>query len=116
MKTSLVFVVLLGLAFVNDEARAEDKLSPLSPADLYLLEGPQAVVVAPQREWAAVVRRWIDPQTKTERLALWAVEGEAAKAKPLEAGEPDARSAIYDPSGKWLAVRSTRPRPKGWKQ
>lgn len=34
----------------------------------------------------------------------------------MEEGEPDARSPIFSPDGKWIAFLSTRPRPKGWTQ
>ncbi|HZL91528.1 MAG TPA: prolyl oligopeptidase family serine peptidase [Pirellulaceae bacterium] len=86
----------------------------LVPEDLYRLEGPQAVVAAPQSDAVAVIRRWIDPATKQERLALW--WGDAAGCRALEGGEPDARSVSFQPAAKWMAIRSARPRPEGWEQ
>jgi dipeptidyl aminopeptidase/acylaminoacyl peptidase/lysophospholipase L1-like esterase len=91
-----------------------DQPQRLLPEDLYRLEGPQLVVVSPQAEAAAIIRRWIDPATKQERLALW--WGDAAGCRALEAGEPDARSVSFQPAARWLAIRSTRPRPEGWEQ
>src|SRR6187399_1006555 len=37
---------------------------PLSPPDLYLLEGPQSVVVAPDGRRAAMIRRWVDSASR----------------------------------------------------
>lgn len=93
---------------------ADEPPARLTPEDLYRLEGPQAVVAAPHVEAAAVIRRWIDSTTSQERLALW--WGDAAGCRPLEPKEPDARSVSFQPAGKWLAIRSTRPRPEGWAQ
>jgi acyl-CoA thioesterase-1 len=84
------------------------------PEDLYRLEGAQAVVVAPIQDGAAVVRRWIDQEAKRERLALWWKD--SVSYSPVEPDEGDARSVAFSPDGKWMAVRSTRPRPTGWKQ
>ena len=106
---ALVFATLLAAI-----SQAEERLSRLTPEDLYLLDGHQAVVVAPNSEAAAIVRRWIDPQTKQERLSLlW---GDGSTCRPIERDQPDARSVVFQPQGKWLAIRSTRPRPEGWKQ
>lgn len=93
---------------------ADESAQRLMPEDLYRFAGPQAVVVAPHRGVAAVINRRIDQQTKQERFSLWWKEADAYR--PLERGEPDARSVTFSPDGKLLAVRSTRPRPEGWKQ
>ncbi len=89
---------------------------PLAPEDLYLLDGPQSVVAIPGSKRAAMIRRWVDEKTKDERFSLWLVEGSKENAKAIEADEPDARAVTPSPDGRWLAVRSTRPRPQGWKQ
>ena len=85
---------------------------PLAIEDLYLFDGPQAVVLSPQADFAIYVRQWIDAETKTERNSLWRVDGDGEK-RPLEAGEPDARSPVFSPDGRWIAIRSTRSRPEG---
>src|SRR5207253_377256 len=64
----------------------------------------------------AYVRHWLQRKDRTEHLSLWLVEDERHRARPLEAGQPDARSPVFSPDGKWLAFLSTRPRPRGWKQ
>src|SRR5207253_334837 len=48
--------------------------------------------------------------------SLWLAEGSKDKARPLEAGEPDARAPVFSPDGKWIAFLSTRAQPAGWKQ
>jgi dipeptidyl aminopeptidase/acylaminoacyl peptidase/lysophospholipase L1-like esterase len=109
LRTPAIAVVLL-----LPTAATADELARLAPEDLYLLEGPQSVVVAPDVDAAAVIRRWIDPETRQERFALWWSEGKGP-ARALEEKQPDARSATFSPDGKWLAVRTTRPHPQGWK-
>ena len=93
-------------------AVGEDARQRLVPEDVYLLEGTPVVQAAPTSEAAAIIRRWIDPGTKQERLSLWWGTGEGCR--PLEPDQPDARSVSFRPDGKWLAIRSTRPRPDGW--
>jgi acyl-CoA thioesterase-1 len=109
----LALVVFAALPF-SAIGWAEEARRPLVPEDLYLFEGAQAVVVAPYVEAAAVIHRRIDQATKQERLSLWWKD--ATSFRPLEPNEPDARSVTFRPDGKWMAVRSTRPRPQGWEQ
>lgn len=94
---------------------AEPATKPLTVDDLYRLESPQSLVLAPDGKSAVFVRQWIDPERKEERHALWLVEGSRERTRPLEAGEPDARTPLYSPDGKWIAFLSTRPRPEGWR-
>jgi dipeptidyl aminopeptidase/acylaminoacyl peptidase len=89
---------------------------PLAIDDLFLMDGPQAVVVSPDGQHAAYVRRWIDRATQEERLSLGLADGDGQHVRPLEAGEPDARAPVFSPDGKWIAIRSTRNRPTGWEQ
>jgi dipeptidyl aminopeptidase/acylaminoacyl peptidase len=109
---STALLLLAALSFAVSSLAAEPKR--LSPEDVYRLDGPQSVVVSPTTDAAAVIRRWVDEATKQERLALW--WRDSAGYRALEQGEPDARSVTFSPDGKWLAVRSTRARPDGWKQ
>jgi dipeptidyl aminopeptidase/acylaminoacyl peptidase len=86
----------------------------LMPEDIYQLRGPQLAIAAPSSDAAAVIFRRVDEPTKQERFSLgWS---DAKGYRALENGEPDARNVAFSPDGKWLAVRSTRPRPNGWKQ
>lgn len=86
----------------------------LMPEDLYKLAGPQLTTAAPIVEGAAVIFRRVDEQTKQELFSLgWS---DATGYRALEQEEPDARNVSFSHDGKWLAVRSTRPRPKGWGQ
>jgi dipeptidyl aminopeptidase/acylaminoacyl peptidase len=85
---------------------------PLAIEDLYLFDGPQAVTLAPQADFAVYVRQWIDAETKAERNSLWRVDAGGAK-RPLEPGEPDGRSPVFSPDGRWIAIRSTRARREG---
>src|SRR5262249_51931106 len=55
-------------------------------------------------------------KVKRDRLSLWMIDGRRETAHPVEKAEPDARSPVFSPDGKWLAFLSTRPRPQGWKQ
>jgi dipeptidyl aminopeptidase/acylaminoacyl peptidase len=82
--------------------------------DLYRMDGPQAVVQSPDGKSTAYIRRWIDGPSLIERFSLWTFDG--TTARPLEAGQPDARSPVFSPDGHWIAVRTTRPRQQGWPQ
>ncbi|MFN0021537.1 MAG: S9 family peptidase [Pirellulaceae bacterium] len=87
--------------------------SPILIDDLYRMDSPQGVVVASDGESAVYSRRWNDRKERVVRHSLWRVEGDAAQAKPLEAGEPDGRSPLLSPDGKWIVFLSTRPLPDG---
>jgi dipeptidyl aminopeptidase/acylaminoacyl peptidase len=89
---------------------------PLSVEDVYRLDAPTSPALASDGKRLAFVRHWIDDRTKQERFSLWLVDGEGARPRPAEEGEPDARAPVFSPDGKWLAFLSTRGRPKGWKQ
>ncbi|HUG70743.1 MAG TPA: prolyl oligopeptidase family serine peptidase, partial [Pirellulaceae bacterium] len=93
---------------------ADESLRRLVPDDLYRLEGSQLVVVAPHTDAAGIIHRRIDQETRQERWTLW--WGDAAGFRPLEHDGADARNVSFNPDGTWMAVRSTRPRPEGWKQ
>ena len=86
----------------------------LVPEDIYKLAGPQLTIAAPTLDGAAVIYRRVDELSKQERFSLgWS---DAKGYHPLEKDEPDARNVAFGPDGRWLAIRSTRPRPEGWKQ
>ncbi len=89
---------------------------PITVDDLYRLDSPQGLSLAPDGKSAVYVRQWIDPVRKEERHSLWLVEGSRTRVRSLEEGEPDARTPFYSPDGKWIVFLSTRPRPDGWKQ
>ncbi|MBI3463483.1 MAG: prolyl oligopeptidase family serine peptidase [Planctomycetes bacterium] len=62
-----------------------------------------------------MIRRSVDAAAGVERFSLWLVPGDAKQARALEAGEPDARAPVFSPDGQWIAVRSTRAHPAGFK-
>src|SRR5262245_55405310 len=76
---------------------------PLAPEDLYLLDAPGSVVLAPDGKRASYIRTWVDPQSRRQRHSLWLVDGDREKRRPLEEGEPDARAPVFSPDGKWIA-------------
>src|SRR5262249_551318 len=82
----------------------------LAIEDLYRFDAPQSLTLSPDGKRAAYIRAWIDPATKRERQSLWLVEGNREHARPLEKDEPDARSPVFSPDGKWIAFLSTRAR------
>src|SRR5262245_3325700 len=88
----------------------------LTVEDLYLFDAPQTQVLSPEGSRVAYVRKWIDADSKQERHSLWLVEGDKERRRHLEKGQPDARSPVFSPDGKWIAFLTTRPRPKSWKQ
>src|SRR5262249_47656501 len=59
---------------------------------------------------------WIDAKTKEERHSLWLVTEKRENRKPLEKDEPDGRSPVVSPDGKWIAFLSSRERPAGAKR
>lgn len=89
---------------------------PLAVEDLYLFDSPRDAALSPGGKSLAYVRQWIDAKAKVDRFSLWLVEGDAAKARPAEKDEPDARAPVWSPDGTRVAFLSTRPRPEGWKQ
>ncbi|HWB14200.1 MAG TPA: S9 family peptidase [Pirellulales bacterium] len=114
VRRRLAATLLLLLGWPGFSPAQEPAKRLLAIEDLYRMDAIQSVVVAPDEQSAVGIRRWIDPQTLAERLSLWAIEDESTR--PLETGEPDARSPVFSPDGRWIAVRSARPRPTGWRQ
>jgi dipeptidyl aminopeptidase/acylaminoacyl peptidase len=106
----LAVVALLLSPFVH---AAEPAKKPFTVEDLYRFDAPTAVRLSADGRRLVYIRQWIDAATKRPRSSLWLVEGDAAKARPLEKDEPDARAPIFSPDGKWIAFLSTRPRPDG---
>ncbi|MFP6764847.1 MAG: S9 family peptidase [Planctomycetaceae bacterium] len=111
MFSVLAFVFLWG-----HNATGADEPRPWEIDDLYRVESFGPVVVAPDKTIGVAVRNWIDTETKLQRHSLWFSAGNPLRSRPLEAGEPDAREPLISPDGKWIAFRSTRLRPRGWKQ
>ena len=92
--------------------------TPLRPEDVYRFDTPTQSVLSLDGSQAAYIRQWIDPETLQERNSLWVSSLTGAGRRVVaaaEAGEPDARQPVYSPDGRWIAFRSTRPRPDGWK-
>jgi len=108
MSVCLAFLVAIS-------ANAQDKKKPLAIEDLYLMESMRAPALFAKEEKLVYERVWIDPKTKEERHSLWLVTEKSDNRKPFEAGEPDGRSPVVSPDGRWIAFLSTRPRPAGWK-
>ncbi|HEY3789419.1 MAG TPA: hypothetical protein VGL71_11220, partial [Urbifossiella sp.] len=111
--TRLVAVLLILIPVSLAQAQPKRLLAI---EDLYRFDGPREVVLSPDGKSAVFVRQWIDPATKTERYSLWRVAGSKEKTSAIEPGEPDARSPVYSPDGRWIAFLSTRPRPDDWRQ
>lgn len=111
----LVLAALIAVAvdgFSNSPLEAAEP-SLISIDDLYRFDSPQGLVVTPDHRRAFYARRRADRETRTVRFSLWAVEGDASSSRPLEEGEPDARSPLLSPDGRWIVFLSTRPFPDG---
>ncbi len=104
------------LVILVPAALGQEVKTALAIEDLYRFEGPRWPVFSKDGQRLAYVRQWIDAAAKQERHSLWLVEGKRDNARPLEQDQPDARSPLWSPDGKWLVFLSTRPRPAGWKQ
>lgn len=115
--TTLRYVValLVSLTLVLS-TNAQEKKKPLAVEDLYLMESVKSPTLFPKEEKLVYERVWIDAKTKTERHALWLVEGKRENRKPLEKDEPDGRSPVVSPDGEWIAFLSSRPRPANAKR
>jgi dipeptidyl aminopeptidase/acylaminoacyl peptidase len=111
-----ILLLLLLLAWPDLSQAKEPAKTCLAIEDVYRVDSLQSVVVAPDVRSAVCVRRWVDRDTLAERFSLWAIDGDASATRPLETDEPDARSPVFSPDGRWIAIRSTRPRPAGWRQ
>ena len=107
-----IFTCQLLVAALSSRGLAEEP-SPILIDDLYRMDSPQGVVVAPDGGSAVYSRRWNDRKERVVRHSLWRADGDAAHARPLEAGEPDGRAPLLSPDGKWIVFLSTRPLPDG---
>lgn len=96
-------------SFVRAQQKSDESLRPLAVEDLYRFDSSQAPVVAPSEDFAVAVRQWIDGEKKVERFSLWRVGADRTR-RPMEPGEPDARSPMFSRDGRWIAIRSTRDR------
>ena len=105
-------ILVLLIASSSLVGQPADK-KPLAVQDIHRFDGPRDAALSPDGKSVVYVRSWIDTN-KTDRLSLWLVEGDRTNARPAEKGEPDARSPVFSPDGKWVAFLSTRPRPEGW--
>jgi len=107
-------VAALLVAFLPVATLQAQPKRTLAVEDLYRVEGPRDLALAPDGQSAVFIRTWIDATTKRERHSLWKSTAKDKHAA-LEANEPDARAPVFSPDGKWIAFYSTRPRPEGWK-
>ncbi|HND55702.1 MAG TPA: hypothetical protein PLV92_24975, partial [Pirellulaceae bacterium] len=110
-----VLVAANAVAQVASSAAADDRV-PLKLSDLYEVTSASSAVLTPDERRVVFTRQWIDKATSQERSSLWSGAGAGMPGKALESGEPDARLPIVSPDGRWVVIRSTRPRPDGWRQ
>jgi predicted acyl esterase len=92
--------------------------TPLRPEDVYRFDSPTQPALSPSGSLAAYIRQWIEPTSLLERNSLWtaALANDGSRiVAAAEPGEPDARLPVFSPDGRWIAIRSTRSRPDGWK-
>jgi len=109
-------VLLFAVASTAPTLAAPPVKKPLSLEDLYKFDGPSDSALAPDGKSLVYSRHWLDAGKKVDRYSLWLVGGDASKAQAMEKDEPDARTPVFSPDGKWIAFLSTRKRHDGWKQ
>lgn len=108
----LVLLLIAGIALPAISGEKTKKL--LSVNDLYLFDAPHSQMLSPDGSQVVYVRQWIDRESRNERQSLWLSDG--TKPRPMEKGQPDARSPVLSSDGKWIAFLTTRSRPTGWTQ
>src|SRR2546430_8898003 len=96
-------VCALILSLATAAGAQETTKKAISIEDLYRTDGPRTPALSRDGTKVAYSRYWIDPETRRERTSLWIAEGNHDKARALESGEPDARSPLFSPDGRWIA-------------
>src|SRR5262245_46253232 len=97
------FLVLTTLLLVSSTLPGQKATTKrITVEDLYLVDTPQSVTVAPNGKSAVYIRAWVGDR-KSERFSLWHVGEKIENAKAMEENEPDARSPVFSPDGKWVA-------------
>lgn len=108
----LLLSPLLALLLFCARLPAAERI-PISIDDLYRFDAPTEIAISPDGASAVYVRRWNDRSSRTVRRSLWRSDEDAEHARPLEAGQADARRPVFSPDGRWIAFLSTRDFPDG---
>lgn len=99
----MVLCTALAMAPVIPSIAAEPDPDLFLPEDVFDLEWAEDPRIAPDGETIVYVRRWMDNHADQRRSALWMVDIDGERHRPITGADMDAHSPRWSPDGDRLA-------------